>query len=52
MGINRDTALRECQPEMELAFSLEEFQHRLKCIRARMEDSGIDVLWLMAPESL
>ena len=52
MGINRDIALEQCQPEMELAFSLEEFQHRLKRIRARMEDDGIDVLWLMAPESL
>ncbi len=52
MGINRDLALGECQPDMELAFSLDEFQQRLKRIRARMDDSGIDVLWLMAPESL
>ena len=52
MGINRDLALEECQPEMELAFSLEEFQHRLQRIRAHMEDNGIEVLWLMAPESL
>ncbi len=52
MGINRDLALEECQPEMELAFSLEEYQQRLQRIRARMEDEGIDVLWLMSPESL
>ncbi len=52
MGINRDRALEECQPEMELAFSLEEFEHRLQRIRARMQNEDIDVLWLMAPESL
>ena len=52
MRINRDLALELCQPEMELAFSLEEFEHRLQRIRARMEQSGIDILWLMAPESL
>ena len=52
MGIHRDLALEECQPEVELAFSLEEFQHRLQRIRARMDGDGIDVLWLMAPESL
>ena len=28
MGINRELSLDECQPETELAFSLEEFQHR------------------------
>lgn len=52
MGINRDRAFEECQPEPELAFSLDEFQHRLQRIRERMDASGIDVLWLMAPESL
>ena len=52
MGTNRDLALGQCQPEMELGFSLEEFQQRLQRIRARMEDNGIDVLWLMSPESL
>ena len=52
MGINRDLALRECQPEMELPFSVEEFQQRLKAIQARMQEKDIDVLWLMSPESL
>ena len=52
MGLNRDLALDECQPEVELGFALEEFQHRLQRIRARMESDGVDVLWLMAPESL
>ena len=52
MGINRELALEQCQPETELAFSIEEFQNRLQRIRARMESDGIDVLCLMAPESL
>ena len=33
-------------------FSREEVQHRLQRIRARMDGNGIDVLWLIAPESL
>ncbi|MBT3557096.1 MAG: aminopeptidase P family protein [Rhodospirillales bacterium] len=52
MGINRDQALYECQPEMELAFSDAEYKERLTRVRQRMERDGIDVLWLMAPESL
>lgn len=52
MGQNRDQALYESQPEKELPFSLEEYRERLRRIRARMDADGIDVLWLMAPESL
>jgi Xaa-Pro aminopeptidase len=52
VGINRDRVFEECQPENELAFSDEEFRSRLQRIRARMDKDGIDVLWLMAPESL
>lgn len=52
MGINRDQALNECQPELELAFTQAEYDERLSRIRARMEADGIDLLWLMAPESL
>lgn len=52
MGDNRDRALNDCQPEMELAFTQEEFDERLSNIRKRMETDGIDLLWLMAPESL
>ena len=52
MGINRDQALNECQPDMELAFSVAEYKERLARVRQRMERDGIDVLWLMAPESL
>ncbi|MDX1400349.1 MAG: Xaa-Pro peptidase family protein, partial [Kiloniellales bacterium] len=52
MGVNRDLALEECQPELELAFSTQEFDQRLERIRMRMEKDGIDLLWLTAPESL
>lgn len=52
MGANRDRVFEECQPEKDLAFSDEEFGLRLRRIRERMERDGIDVLWLMAPESL
>lgn len=37
---------------MELAFSNAKFVARLERIRTRMEHNGIDVLWLMAHESL
>jgi len=52
MGRNRDLALEECQPEMELAFAPGEYRDRLNRIRARMAEDGIDLLWLSAPESL
>ncbi|MEM7171671.1 MAG: Xaa-Pro peptidase family protein [Pseudomonadota bacterium] len=52
MGVNRDLALNECQPEMELAFTEAEFKERLVRIRERMSRDGLDLLWLMAPESL
>ena len=52
MGQNRDLVLERCAPGKELGFSLEEFHQRLDAIRARMAKDGIDLLWLMAPESL
>jgi Xaa-Pro aminopeptidase len=52
MGRNRDKALEQCQPEMELPFTLTEYRDRLTRIRSRMAEDGIDLLWLMAPESL
>lgn len=52
MGRNRDRALEECRPAMELPFTLEEYRQRLMRIRTRMTEDGIDLLWLMAPESL
>jgi Xaa-Pro aminopeptidase len=52
LGVNRDLAFEKCQPEMELAFSLEEYKARLRKIRTRMAQDDIDVLWLMSPEAL
>ncbi len=52
MGQNRDLVLQQCNPAMELGFSLAEYRSRLDAIRARMARDGIDLLWLMAPESL
>ena len=52
MGENRDLVLGQCSPEKELGFSLDEFDARLNAIRERMSRDGIDLLWLMAPESL
>ena len=52
MGTNRDLVFEQCQPEMDLAFSEAEFATRLSRIRERMDQDGIDLLWLMAPESL
>ena len=52
MGDNRDRVLQQCRPAMELGFSLAEYDQRLAAIRARMAADNIDLLWLMAPESL
>ncbi|MEM7561891.1 MAG: Xaa-Pro peptidase family protein [Pseudomonadota bacterium] len=52
MGENRDLALGQCSPDIELGFTPEEYESRLKAIRARMSTDKIDLLWLMAPESL
>jgi len=52
MGANRDLVLEHCTPDPELGFTREEFQSRLDAVRARMAAERIDLLWLMAPESL
>ena len=52
MGQNRDLVLEQCNPAMELGFSAEEYKTRLQAIRRRMATDGVDLLWLMAPESL
>jgi len=52
MGQNRDRVLEQCNPAMELGFSLAEYKTRLQVIRSEMSASNIDLLWLMAPESL
>lgn len=52
MGQNRDLVFEACQPEMDLPFTQQEFDERLRRIRVQMEARDIDVLWLMSPESL
>jgi Xaa-Pro aminopeptidase len=52
MGHNRDLVFSECYPPKELAFSLSEYGERLMRIRQRMSKDDVDLLWLMAPESL
>jgi Xaa-Pro aminopeptidase len=52
MGQNRDLVLEQCNPAMELGFSLAEYRSRLQVIRRQMAAANIDLLWLMAPESL
>ena len=52
MGKNRDRVLEQCNPAMELGFSLVEYRQRLQTIRREMAARKIDLLWLMAPESL
>jgi len=52
MGQNRDRVLEQCNPAMELGFSLAEYKARLQVIRGEMSARNIDLLWLMAPESL
>ena len=52
MGKNRDLVFEACYPEKDVPFSEAEFDARLTNIRRRMEKDGIELLWLMAPESL
>ncbi|MFK7939176.1 MAG: M24 family metallopeptidase [Roseovarius sp.] len=52
MGKNRDLVFEQCTPEKDIAFDDAEFAERLRRIRVRMDADGLDVLWLMAPESL
>lgn len=48
----RDEVYFNSTPENESPFEAEEFQARLTRLRARMADAGIDMLYLMAPESM
>lgn len=52
MGINRDIALHQITPPLELGFSIGEYRDRLVRIRQRMAKDKIDLLYLTAPESL
>jgi len=44
--------LKYCSPEMEVPFSLAEYEGRLQRIRTVMAREGIDLLYLTAPESM
>jgi Xaa-Pro dipeptidase len=48
----RDEVYFESTPESETPFSREEFQDRLRKVRRRMAAEEIDMLYLMAPESM
>ena len=48
----RDDVYFNSQPENEAPFSAEEFAGRLDRLRQRMSESNIEMLYLMAPESM
>jgi Xaa-Pro aminopeptidase len=48
----RDEVYFKSDPEKEISFSQEEFRDRLSRIRQQMRAAGIDMLYLMAPESM
>ena len=49
---NRENITRHCLPDLEVAFSRDEFAERLERVRATMEEKNIDVLFVSAPEGL
>src|SRR5215470_14617788 len=48
----RDEVYFHSKPESEVPFSADEFQGRLQRIRKAMAGAGIDMLYLMSPESM
>src|SRR5690242_7209169 len=48
----RDDVYFNSQPENEAPFSVEEFDSRLQRLRRAMAESKVDMLYLMAPESM
>lgn len=48
----KQRSLEHLRPQMEVAFSLVEYQERLLRVRQAMGERGIDLLYLSAPESL
>ena len=48
----RDEVYFRSRPEAEVPFPPEEFHRRLDGLRRRMQTAGIDMLYLMAPESM
>lgn len=49
---NREKTLKSLVPEKELPFSRAEYASRLRRVRARMREQGIDLLYLSSPESM
>lgn len=48
----RDEVYFQSKPEKEIPFPEEEFRDRLTRIRGQMAKAGVDMLYLMAPESM
>jgi len=48
----RDEVYFQSEPEKEIPFPADEFRDRLTRIRRRMANAGIDMLYIMAPESM
>ena len=48
----RDDVYFNSQPENEAPFALEEFTSRLERLRRKMAEAQVDMLYLMAPESM
>ena len=48
----RDEVYSQSRPEAEVPFPPAEFRRRLDGLRGRMKVAGIDMLYLMAPESM
>jgi len=48
----RDEVYFQSEPEKEVPFPVEEFRNRLNRVRHQMAKAGVDVLYLMAPESM
>jgi Xaa-Pro aminopeptidase len=49
---DRERFLRECSPEMEAAFPIEEYRRRLARTREAMASAELDVVYLSSPESM
>jgi Xaa-Pro aminopeptidase len=48
----RDDVLRNCTPDLEVPFPVEEYDARLKKVQARMAKDDIEVLFVSAPEGI
>ncbi len=48
----RDEVYFDSQPENEAPFTAEEFASRLERVRRKMDEAKVDMLYVMAPESM